>query len=717
MTSKATATYDGRIVARILPPNACNAAFDLHHDIRGPRMDPTLLKAGAGYLAHRASVPITQSTDAAVGASLLGTEYSSEQNWTTLDVYVYPQSARGGMDTTGSSGESSSVVAATATHIHMQRHSSETLEKTLARMGLSLFKKLSESTKHCHKRTRAYKARNTQLSCNATIWKVDSESGVPTTPWDCQSLTNYNAWSEARYTPLAIQISLVDVELSEMDGSSSVPQTLTFAVESCPPTVTTVRTFSDWESYLYPSVPIVVQTETMYKSDQCMVDWYVNGQLLQSNSHSYTPTEADLGKSVAILVTPIRKGQHDGAGCQEAYQFSTLVQPLPENLILSLRPKWIAPRCDRSSGEASDAPLRIMTYNVLADQNAFDFGVSGKVAHSYAEYLTPQVLKRERRLPLILHEILAHQADVVCLQEVDEYVYETLFKSALRHAGYDGFFTSKENEGSREGCATFWLTTRFDPVPESNKKSHLIRDMFPFESKTDDQEWTALNDIAGLLGKRRDLRYIVAAKLGHILHLVPLQVKGDTKTIWVANTHLFYHPDASHIRLMQMYLICRELSESLKTKDGGIVLCGDMNSSLTNSPGKLLIDRIVPKNFRNLRTDLNGFRWSRQWRQPDSPNAFDDDFPSLSLPDSFPILRSALSETPAFTHFIGGLERGFRGTLDHILVSPDLIPLKSGPMPSMRDVTRDTAMPSERIPSDHVSLICEVDMTKMSSSR
>jgi 2',5'-phosphodiesterase len=392
--------------------------------------------------------------------------------------------------------------------------------------------------------------------------------------------------------------------------------------------------------------------------------------------------------------------------------------------------------------------IRVLTYNILADQNCFDS--PGHVCRSYASYLSADILRKQRRLPLVLSEILSYQADIICLQEVDESVYERLFEPILvGHYNYQGYFSCKASDGTREGCATFWSLQAFEHVPIEDRKRHILRHVFTNEHrsqyKEEQEDWASMEVIQSLLACRPELRHVVTTVLGHILQLVPLtlKIRGASKSpiIWVANTHLYFHPLASHIRLIQMYAIChhmsRELKErykrELKNNDCGsapsIIMCGDFNSSLTNAVGKLLIDRQVPSNFRDLKKHLQQFHYRNSDNENNNgiPHAdplatehgdgTDVDVPEIRLPAHFPRFQSALHEVPPVTHFIPG----FSGTLDHILISENsngndsndeegtkMVSVRSAPMPSMRDVGRDTAMPSPVLPSDHVSLLVEL---------
>jgi 2',5'-phosphodiesterase len=175
----------------------------------------------------------------------------------------------------------------------------------------------------------------------------------------------------------------------------------------------------------------------------------------------------------------------------------------------------------------------------------------------------------------------------------------------------------------------FWSTSRFGavgdgslPVPESDQTTHALSDLFPSQSNNDD-EWTSMKDMAALLEQRRDLRRVIASRLGHVAQLLTVQDKMTGRRLLVANTHLFYHPLASHIRLMQMYVLCRQVGRELSAANAAVnsnshgntddkddclvMMCGDFNSSLTNTAGRLATERNVPANFRDVQEHLRTF--------------------------------------------------------------------------------------------------------------
>ena len=91
----------------------------------------------------------------------------------------------------------------------------------------------------------------------------------------------------------------------------------------------------------------------------------------------------------------------------------------------------------------------------------------------------------------------------------------------------------------------------------------------------------------------------------------------------------------------------------------------------------------------------------------------DDQFvpPILVLPASFPHFFSGCDTHPDFTNFV----RGFQETLDYVLASKPagsasigFTLVETAPMPSRDVVVPYIAMPNGHMPSDHVSVVCDL---------
>ena len=717
MNSK-IASWDGRVAACNLPAGLTSEGLQQNRPFAA-KIDPSVLEPGRGPLHAR---PLRHHETIGQGQKLSRFTKEPEEPdrlQTVLSVYLYPNVLKG-LYASSTEALSASHPDDENLHIQLNRDSYEPAMNTLKRMSLSISKKLFGKGKQTQ-------MEDTRLGM---VWIMNPSSDHLVEELELKpSFTSRELWNLAKEKMLVLRLPLGE-------------RTVSLLVEGDPPSIRSVRTNEDFASCLFPHVPICVDVGLLCAS-HCRFDWFVDGRCCQSQTASgrrldylmssspaktlrhgtepglvasscYTPDESDLHKEISLMLTPqvlsddSKAGsqsppRHSGEGCEEAYRFQQRVQPLPENTLLRLRKQFVQSPKPESS-------IRVLTYNILADQNAFH-----KNAAPFYPYVSKEILLRKRRMPLLLHEIMSYHADILCLQEVDQIVFDNLFLPVLRQFNYQGFFTPKT--GTHEGCALFWSLDRFERAMNDDCKSTLLRSLVPYpqegERSSDDAgEWeSCTDDVRALLEARQDLRAVLGTILGHHIQMVSLTTRDDKKrTLWAANTHLFYHPGASHIRLLQMYFLCRQMHQEARQRPGATILCGDFNSSLANAAGKLVVDRFVPRGFRDLQHDLDTYCWSARGprRQPTDDRKVDDittAFPEIRLPESFPHMVSALFEVPSFTHYI----QGFFGTLDHILIDSNLLEaFRRAPMPAVRDVAVATAMPSPNMPSDHVSIICDL---------
>src|SRR5262245_16900968 len=95
----------------------------------------------------------------------------------------------------------------------------------------------------------------------------------------------------------------------------------------------------------------------------------------------------------------------------------------------------------------------VATYNVLA---------SSYIKPPWYPFTPPSVLAPEHRLPALVWHLVGLDADVFCLQEVEEVAFGS-FEAGLAPSGYTGHYTRKGG-GKPDGCATFYRTAAFEPL-------------------------------------------------------------------------------------------------------------------------------------------------------------------------------------------------------------------------------------------------------------
>jgi len=516
-------------------------------------------------------------------------------------------------------------------------------------------------------------------------------------------------------------------------------------IVACPPTITSVSTFENFQSQIFVGVPLVVEVE-VHHAARAVVAWFVDGRLVCLDSSVYTPTCHDVGKQVSVLIVPVRPGLV-GIGTEEAYEFANKVEPLPTMPLVSpLRDHWIVDRAtDKQRRPGRE--LRIMTYNLLADTYASrETDQAVMYNHCAASFL-----RKKRRMPMLLYEMLAFLPDIICLQEVDATVFADLLRPVMESQGYQGYYSNKAS-AQMEGCAMFWSLERFHSTDPASMREYYLKDLFRDHKHQSLDRWESLDDIDQILEHNSELGLITKEKIGQVLQLAELTLlapqAGHPDRVLIGNTHLFYHPLANHVRTMQAYMICRQMEIERHRNCAGppcpLILCGDFNSSpLSGALTLMLQKRVGPDNY-DVWKHLRDYQWGMGGEEfllehgyigneADSgvplyeDEAFEDalesladgdsdsstpPLPQLRLPPNFPKLVSAYPVIPEFTNYAVD----FSETLDYILVSVPspterigLLPVRAAPIPSAATVKAYEAMPNESMPSDHVSLVCDLE--------
>ncbi|XP_006028841.2 protein angel homolog 2, partial [Alligator sinensis] len=186
----------------------------------------------------------------------------------------------------------------------------------------------------------------------------------------------------------------------------------------------------------------------------------------------------------------------------------------------------------------------VMSYNILS-QNLLDDN-----SHLYKHCRWP-VLIWGYRFPNILQEIKELDADVLCLQEVQEDHYRTQIKSSLESLGYHCEYKMRTGR-KPDGCAICFKMSKFDLV-SSNPVEFF----------------------------RHDIPLLDRDNVGLVLLLQPKFHCKATAAVCVANTHLLYNPRRGDIKLTQLAMLLAEIASVAHQKDGSfcpIIICGDFNS-------------------------------------------------------------------------------------------------------------------------------------------
>lgn len=117
-----------------------------------------------------------------------------------------------------------------------------------------------------------------------------------------------------------------------------------------------------------------------------------------------------------------------------------------------------------------DEPTAPMAHSGTEKFTLFSYNILGNnsVTQSYYGYTQQTALSWDHRKEVILGEIRARDADVLCLQEVETENYNEFLRPALAHNDYKGVFwprTRARTMGDKEakvvdGCAIFYKNSK-----------------------------------------------------------------------------------------------------------------------------------------------------------------------------------------------------------------------------------------------------------------
>lgn len=343
-----------------------------------------------------------------------------------------------------------------------------------------------------------------------------------------EELAHVDAWTEGSALTIDGATYRVRVNAPEVNGVVSV----------------------DFPMVGYPLVATATGL-TFCEQDDVVFAWTVDGEETGETGRFYTPTSADVGKRLVVETRGVRHRETgELCGGTETFAFSAVVSELGVDRRDAL--ERLAPASASSSAAAT---YRIMTYNVLADAYSHTWG-------TMFPYFSEDLSKAERRLQLVCEDVLRADADVVALQEVDKKWFELLFEPLLTSRGYIATAWAGKSGQTMEGCAVFFRASTF-PSIVSERVIQLTKMRDADVARWIEEEETNV-ELKKALGK-----------ITSIAQLIKVRTKGGG-ALCVGNTHLFFHPGAMHVRVLQAHEFVRQANE-YAGEDTPLVLCGDFN--------------------------------------------------------------------------------------------------------------------------------------------
>ena len=312
----------------------------------------------------------------------------------------------------------------------------------------------------------------------------------------------------------------------------------------------------------------------------------------------------------------------------------------------------------------------MLCYNVLCDKYATPqmFG-----------YVPSWYLSWDYRKQLIIHEILSYDADIVCLQEVESSQFEQYFKPQLRmRGGYDGIFSPKSRaktmgEWDRafvDGCATFFKADKF-----KLEEKVLV-------------EFNQLGLSRPLLRKHKDMYNRVMTR-DNISVIVRLEHKESRQELIVGNVHIHWDPSFRDVKLVQTIMLVEELEKiSALHPKAAVIVGGDFNSLPGSGVCTFLETGSVPPDHPDFISHTY------------EPYTTEGAHHSLSLRNAY----ASAPEPLAFT----SMTPQFLGAIDYVWYRPSGLTV-SGCLGSVSTeyVKQIVGLPSQHLPSDHISLLVE----------
>lgn len=443
-------------------------------------------------------------------------------------------------------------------------------------------------------------------------------------------------------------------------GCPYVPQVELIQSSLCP--VSTCRL--EWfRSTNIPNIDSNKPAAKRLKPENLAEGWEKVGE-----DYNYVPRDDDVGRLLKVRCFPV---------VEDVDHFMELISPvivsrLPladgESFPFEKRQKLTSEFCSDA-----DSEFRIVSYNLLADYYS-DSDFSRK---SLFPYCPTQWLHGEYRRQVLLREILGYRPDIVMMQEVDRKMFRNGLKSVLGTDGMSGSLALKKEVP--EGLAMFWRDSRFRLL-ESNEfefNESLIRD-------------SGLEDISKIINALPPLKEKMnMLKTVYLVNVLEDVARPD-RVLVVANTHLYYHPPAAHIRLIQMEVLLRKLrkivgAQEAEGKDVSVILGGDFNSLPVRGLYEYLTKGKYGKTFND-------------WYSCGIA-----EYPGMDLSHDFSLFSAA--GTPPYTNFVAG----FCGTLDYIYADESKLQLKRAiPLSEHEDVVQEIALPNRIFPSDHMPLVVEL---------
>ncbi|KAH7647407.1 hypothetical protein FG379_003074 [Cryptosporidium bovis] len=408
-------------------------------------------------------------------------------------------------------------------------------------------------------------------------------------------------------------------------------------------------------------ISLLLKTGLVHKSDEDE-EWSIVG-----DQRNYLPVADDVGHQLRleVFLTPkskseqsldIKEAMEKVKNSVDIYSCITTaccvpnLPQAPPRCILTVPTTQVGGSGMHHGGFINSTRFKVFSWNVLAEIYA-----SQEVFPHCDAYMLSWSYRKTR----IIVEILSHQPDIVCLQEVQTEHFDDFFKPVLQQYGYEGVYKQKTTEiftsgsGRRkdgkftmDGCATFYKTNKF--IAKENYSlefSALIKEAthrtLPAEVKNNPAAIKRLlkDNVAVviLLEYHQNGSNIAVNDQSHPINMqmssgdsihnqtikIPShsnimvqnsnsKVSSNPLQVIIANTHIVANPEANDVKIWQAQTLVSVLEEYLRDCYRrqpvlpGLIICGDFNSTPDSALYRLLATGTCEKSHKDLAMDRYG---------------------------------------------------------------------------------------------------------------
>lgn len=360
----------------------------------------------------------------------------------------------------------------------------------------------------------------------------------------------------------------------------------------------------------------------------------------------------------------------------------------------------------------------VMCYNILCDKYA---------TRQLYGYCPNWALSWECRRKGIMEEINLYGADIICLQEVETEQFYQFFLPELKKDNYEGIFSpksraktmSKNDRKHVDGCAIFYKGNKFTMMRHYLFEFNQLA-MLNAEGSDHMLNRVMTKDNIGLacLLQPKDDRIING-------HINEFGGPNMCKPILVCTAHIHWDPEFCDVKLIQTMMLMHELqsivedatqnynylskiSKKLAPSAIPLILCGDFNSL----PDSGVFELLSAGHISSGHGDFKGLGYKDCLRKLSSTIISSSSASAGSIEYTHPFkLTSAYSDSiMPYTNYTFD----FKGIIDYIFCSKQHMTVMGllGPVDmEWLEKNKIVGCPHPHIPSDHFSLLAEIELS------